>query len=208
MINRILPSQSANFYNNCKIFIVLVLFLAACAPISEKTQQPLSEDTKLLRDANAMLSNPEIKDKSVVIPKFEQACEMGNNYGCHMIGTAYYNGLQGKPKDYNEAKKWYLRAANRGYVPSQLNIANLYAHRLLPLDDETGFYWLAKAQKGLQECQEGSVESDTKVSDSERRRMCRLATQFYRKVRGIFRKRMEGETMMRIEKSVNTSSDN
>lgn len=207
MTNRILPSRAFKFYKFWQIFLLIIFLLTACSSLTgEKKQQAEREDQKALDKAMALLSNPEVTDKSAAIDQFQQACEMGNNYGCHKVGIAYNNGIHGKSKDYNEAKKWYLRAANNGYVPSQLNIANLYAHRLLPLDDETGYLWLAKADKGLRECRSGSVEVETNVSETERRRMCKLAINFYRKILSVYRKRMDGEAMMKIENVVNKSS--
>lgn len=207
MIFRILPTESANFYNNCKYFLLITVLLSACTQTAEKIQKPVSEDEKVLSNAMSMFSNPEITDKSIIMSEFEQACEMGNNYGCHKVGIAHNNGIHGQTKDYQQAKKWYLKAANRDYIPSQLNIANLYAHRLLPLDDETGYLWLARANKGLRECKPGSIEAESNVSDIERQRMCKQIRSFYRKVLGVFRKRMEGEDMRRIDEQVDQKID-
>ena len=198
-----LLNKYANFYYRVGLFLIVVALLAACTPTVEKKQRPPTQDEKVLYSAMSILSDPEVADKSQAMVEFERACELGNNYGCHKMGIAYNNGIHGKTKDYQQAKNWYEKAANRGYVPSQLNIANIYAHRLLPLDDDTGYRWLARANKGLSECKSGSIETETLVTDAERQRMCQLAINFYRKVLSIFRKRMEGEDMRRIDKLVN-----
>lgn len=211
MTNRILPSERFNFYKNCKIFLLffplLVIVVSGCSTITGSQQQhgDSDENTKVLKEAMALLSDPDVKDKSVAMSEFERACMQGQHYGCHKLGIAFNNGIHGKPQNYQTAKQWYERAAQKGYVPSQLNIANLYAHRLLPLDDETGYRWLAKAHKGLRECRSGAIESETSVSDAERRRMCQLAMNFYRKLLNIYRKRMEGDQMRKIDDSVNAT---
>lgn len=204
MIITKMPIQSAKF--NFQLLLFVIVWLTACSTSVDKTQKPAAHDEKVLSSAMSMLADPEVSDKSEALSEFERACELGNNYGCHKMGIAYNNGIHGKPKDFEQAKKWYEKAATRGYVPSQLNIANMYAHRLLPLDDETGYLWLARANKGLRECRSGAIETETVVSDAERQRMCQLAINFYRKVLNIFRKRMEGDDMSRIDKLVSKSS--
>lgn len=41
------------------------------------------------------------------------------------LGERYLRG-KGVPIDYVEAEKWYLKAANQGYAPAQLNLGRLY----------------------------------------------------------------------------------
>lgn len=44
-------------------------------------------------------------------------------------GNEYYDGA-GVPQDYVEAVKWYRQAAERGFAPSQFNLAHCYARGL------------------------------------------------------------------------------
>jgi len=201
MTTEILTSDTNNFYKIWQLIALMLMLITGCTPVVEK-QKAAPEDEKVLSRGMAILADPEALDKSVALSAFEQACEMGNNSGCHKVGTAYNNGLYGKEKNYEKAKQWYEKAANKGYVPSQLNIANIYAHRLLPLDDETGFSWLVKAGDGLVKCSPGSFETKLDTPDAERQRMCRLAISYYRRILSIYRKRMTGEDMERIEKSI------
>ena len=201
MIHGILPSGLHNFYKNWQLIAILGLFLMGCAP-TIKEQKPISEDEKIFSHGMAILADPEATDKSAALAAFISACELGSNNGCHNVGTAFNNGLYGKEKDYEQAKLWYEKAASKDFIPSQLNIANIYAHRLLPLDDETGYAWLVRAGEGLRTCRPGSIEGDSKTTADERNRLCRLARSFHHRLQGIFRKRMEGEAMEIIEKTV------
>lgn len=199
MIYKILPSDSRKFYR-LSLAIMLTMTIAACAPIAKK-QKPKSEDENMVASGLAILADGSVTDKSTAVAAFEQACNMGNNYGCHEVATAYNNGINGKDKNYEEAKRWYEKAAGNGYIPSQLNIANLYAYRLLPLNDKEGFDWLIKAGEGMRACRPGSIEADSSTSDLERRRLCVLAEGKFKQLLGIFRKRMTGPEMQQIEKS-------
>ena len=202
MSNEILPSESYYFYYKWLLLSLILLFMIACSPDANK-QKPPSQDQKVLSKAMAILTNPDITDKKAALVEFEKACELGSNYGCHKVGIAFNNGLYGKAQDYQQAKSWYEKAGNKGYIPSRLNIANLYAHRLLPLDDPTGYYWLVLAKEGIRTCLPGSVEAESATSDVERQRLCRLAKSNYRKILSIFRKRMSVDEIMRVEDRVN-----
>jgi len=200
MSSEMLPSASLNYHKNYLSIVLIAWFVVACSPTIEKDISE-SDDEKVLSKGMAILADAGATDKSEAILAFEMACKMGNNYGCHKVGISYNNGLYGKNKNYAEAKRWYEKSANKGYVPSQLNIANLYAYRLLPLDDHTGFEWLIKAGEGLRTCQPGSIEADSTTSATDRQRLCALAKNNFKELLSIFRKRMTGEEMSIIEKT-------
>ena len=201
MILGILPSDPINIYKKWQFIILAVLLMMGCVQTVEKPAS-VSEDEIVLTQGMKILADPEATDKSMALAAFIKACELGNNNACHKVGTAYNNGLYGKEKNYDQAQQWYMKAAEKGYIPSQLNIANIYAYRLLPLDDETGYAWLVKAGEGLRSCQPGSIEAKSATSDTERHRLCRLAKSNYKKLLGLFRKRMEGVEMESIEKTI------
>lgn len=205
MTPEILPSASIYCYKNWQLITLMFFLLTGCASTSEELKS-VAEDEKVLSQGMAVLADATATDKSAALSAFEQACQMGNNYGCHKVGIAYNNGLYGKEKNYQLARQWYEKAAVKGFIPSQLNIANMYAHRLLPLDDEVGYSWLARAGEGLRECQRGFIEGEAATTDIERQRLCRLAKSNFKEILGIYRKRMEGEDMQRIEKSITKGS--
>lgn len=174
--------------------------MAGCAQSPEQPQQP-APDEEVLNKGLKLLANPEVSDKKAALQAFEKACTLGNNYGCHKIGIAYNNGLYGLDKDYKRAKQWYLKAAEKGYIPSQQNIANLYAYRLLEgLDDIEGYKWLILAEDATAQCLPNSIEAERGISDTERRRLCSLASDGQGRIRSIFRKRMTFEEMQQAEK--------
>jgi TPR repeat protein len=201
MIIEILPSGPIYCHSKWYILFFIMSLTIGCAPMSEK-QKSIDEDEMVLSKGLAILADPDATDKSAAFIEFKKACLLGNNYGCHKVGIAYNNGLYGKEKNYQQAKQWYEKAAHNRYVPSQLNIANIYAYRLLPLDDTAGYSWLVLAREGLRTCVAGSIEAESDTSDIERQRMCKTANSNYRNLLGIFRKRMTGEEMIAAERSV------
>ncbi|KPJ96007.1 MAG: hypothetical protein AMJ55_02755 [Gammaproteobacteria bacterium SG8_15] len=173
--------------------------MVSCAQ-APKQQTSVAPDEQALEKGLKLLANPEVSDKKTALPSFEKACNLGNNYGCHKMGIAYNNGLYDLNQDYDRARQWYLKAAEKGYIPSQQNIANLYAHRLLgELNDVEGYKWLALAETGTAQCLPGSIEAERGVSDAERRRLCNLATAGQGRIRSIFRKRMLPEEIAQAE---------
>jgi hypothetical protein len=185
--------------NKFVIAVILLFFMVSCAQ-APKQQTPVAPDEQALEKGLKLLANPKVSDKKTALPSFEKACNLGNNYGCHKMGIAYNNGLYDLDQDYNRAKQWYLKAAEKGYIPSQQNIANLYAHRLLgELNDVEGYKWLALAETGTAQCLPGSIEAERGVSDAERRRLCNLATAGQGRIRSIFRQRMLPEEIAQAE---------
>lgn len=60
--------------------------------------------------------------------------------GEYKVGE-YYNFGRGVEKNQPEAILWYTKAADKGYAPAQLNLANCY----IPHNYEKVVYWLTKA---------------------------------------------------------------
>lgn len=179
--------------------IVVCLFLFGCAQTGKNDNQP-TPDEVVLDKGLKVLSDSNVKEKDAALAAFKEACELGNNYGCHKTGIAFNNGLYGLDKDYQQAKQWYFKAAEKGYIPSQQNIANLYAHRLLEnLDDIEGYKWLKLAEAGTARCAPGTIEFEGNISDDERRRLCQLAIAGQGRIRSIFRKRMTVEEIQKAE---------
>lgn len=179
--------------------VALAVFFVGCAQVP--TEKTSTAEEIALQKGIAMLSDGSITDKSEALTAFQQACELGSLYGCHKMGIAYNNGLYGKEKNYQKARQWYLRAAEKGYVPSQQNIANLYAHRLLPMDDIEGYKWLKLAEIGAAQCKPGAIEVETDTPDIERRRLCQLAAASQRRIKSIFRKRMTPDQIQQAEEN-------
>src|SRR5258708_2928138 len=78
---------------------------------------------------------------------FRKACDLGSLPGCHNAGVAYESGKGRLDKDYSQARAYYLRAAERGYMQSQYNLASLYSNNYIsPPDDVEGLKWMLLAQ--------------------------------------------------------------
>src|SRR5690242_6447120 len=44
------------------------------------------------------------------------------------MGGFYENGQGGAPRNYQEAMRWYRRAAEKGHAPSMVNLGYMYGH--------------------------------------------------------------------------------
>ena len=181
------------------LFVIKAVLLMSCA--QAPTEKAITAEDKALQKGLEMLSDAAVTDKSESLSAFEQACKLGSHYGCHKIGIAYNNELYGKEKDYQKAREWYLKAAEKGYVPSQQNIANLYAYRLLPMNDIEGYKWLKLAEAGATKCLPGSIEVESNTPEVERRRLCQLATAGQGRLRSFFRKRMTVQEIHQAEEN-------
>jgi uncharacterized protein len=89
---------------------------------------------------------------------FKKACASGSPKGCHNLGVAYEYGTHCLPKDYVEARAYYLKAATAGYMPSQYNLAGLYANNhVSPANDLEGLKWVLLAQMSAERHQTQSL---------------------------------------------------
>ena len=86
---------------------------------------------------------------------FKRACGSRNLPACHNVGVAYEYGKNGLPKDYSEARNFYLKAAAAGYMQSQYNLASLYANNyVVPPNDVEGLKWMLLAQVSAEKCKQ------------------------------------------------------
>jgi len=84
---------------------------------------------------------------------YKRACELGSLPGCHNIGYSYEYGKNGVEKNYEEARIWYTKAAEKGYPQSQYNLSTLYSNMYLtPTDDVEGYKWMLIARKSAEMC--------------------------------------------------------
>jgi len=85
------------------------------------------------------------------------AAEQGDAIAQYELGLNYENGYYGYTRDRDEAKLWWRKAAEQGYVPAQSSLGSL----LLRQDDEEqvkeGLNWLHLASE------QGDVQSMSKL---------------------------------------------
>jgi TPR repeat protein len=91
-------------------------------------------------------------------PDWEQAMKFlysaaskGDGDAMHTIGCCFVNGIGGVGRDFTEAVKWFRKAAEKGHVPSQYNMAISYKQGTgVPQDERQATYWWEKAaEQGL-----------------------------------------------------------
>lgn len=63
------------------------------------------------------------------------------------LGLDYYNGSNGKPKDYAESLKWSMKAALRGHAGAQNTVGCIYSNDVsgVPKDDAEAVKWFRKS---------------------------------------------------------------
>jgi TPR repeat protein len=112
-------------------------------------------------DASAALRLGLLLDQGRVSPAkygdagdwFRRGCSLGDLPSCHNVGVAYEYGKNGLPKDYSEARSFYLKAAAVGYMQSQYNLASLYSNgHVIPPNDVEGLKWMLLARMSAERC--------------------------------------------------------
>ncbi len=58
--------------------------------------------------------------------EFRKRAELGDRSAQFLLGRVYQNGWWGFPKDFEEAQRWYLRAAKKGHAESQYRLGYMY----------------------------------------------------------------------------------
>ena len=107
-----------------------------------------------------LLEEGDVKTDDFGTPTFwyERACNLGSLPGCHNLGVSYEYGKNGVQADMMKAREFYLKAAERGYMQSQYNLASLYSnHYIEPADDAEGYKWMLLAQQSAKKCEEVSI---------------------------------------------------
>lgn len=84
---------------------------------------------------------------------YKKGCAFGNLSACHNTGASYEYGRNGVKTDYTEAANYYLKSAERAFLPSLLNLAILHAEgRVTALDHRDGLKWMLVAQRAAAQC--------------------------------------------------------
>lgn len=84
---------------------------------------------------------------------YKKGCTLGDLSACHNTGASYEYGRNGVKLDYTEAANYYLKSAERAFLPSLLNLAILHADgRVTSLDNRDGLKWMLVAQQAAAQC--------------------------------------------------------
>lgn len=84
---------------------------------------------------------------------YKKGCALGDLSACHNTGVSYEYGRNGAKPDNTEAANYYLKSAERAFLPSLLNLAILHADgRVNSLDNRDGLKWMLVAQKAAAQC--------------------------------------------------------
>lgn len=84
---------------------------------------------------------------------YKKGCALNSLSACHNVGASYEYGRNGVKLDNTEAANYYLKSAERAFLPSLLNLAILHADgRVTSLDNRDGLKWMLIAQKAATQC--------------------------------------------------------
>jgi hypothetical protein len=109
-----------------RALIILLLSAFLAAPCFAASIEPASSDMNTMREK----------------------AEAGQAAFQSYFGYLYLNGVGGIPRDYEEAFKWYHRAADQGYVAAEYNLGIMYDEGLgVPQNHEAGYFWLTLASE-------------------------------------------------------------
>jgi TPR repeat protein len=89
---------------------------------------------------------------------YKKGCTLNNLSACHNTGVSYEYGRNGVSTNYAEAATYYLKSAERAFMPSLLNLAILHADgRVTSLDNRDGLKWMLIAQKAATQCPDMAI---------------------------------------------------
>lgn len=84
---------------------------------------------------------------------YKKGCELNDLSACHNAGVSYEYGRNGVNVNSTEAANYYLKSAERAFLPSLLNLAILHADgRVTSLDNRDGLKWMLVAQRAATQC--------------------------------------------------------
>jgi TPR repeat protein len=82
---------------------------------------------------------------------FLKGCDLGDSPSCHNVGVGYETSKYGLPQNYDQARTYYQKAADRGYMQSQYNLGTLYSNQYFN-DDTEGLKWLLASRRSAKAC--------------------------------------------------------
>jgi TPR repeat protein len=82
---------------------------------------------------------------------FLKGCDVGDLPSCHNVGVGYETSKFGLSQNYDQARIYYQKAADHGYMQSQYNLGTLYSNQYFN-DDTEGLKWLLASQRSAKTC--------------------------------------------------------
>ncbi len=83
---------------------------------------------------------------------YRRGCTLGDLSACHNTGYSYEAGKNGVARDVLEAAAYYLKAAERAFLPSMINLGAIYVNGMIIADDVEGYKWLLIARLAANQC--------------------------------------------------------
>lgn len=118
--------------------------------LGKASDQGFSEASFQLAYIYAGEAGAEYENRQLMIINIQKSAEQGEGIAQSMLGTMYYTGGNGLPKDLDRAVEWYMKACRNNDAMGYLGMGSLYAlgqgvkkdpvqaHRLLTRSEELG----------------------------------------------------------------------
>lgn len=151
------------------LFAILSVAASAAEAIDPKQDEKTAAELRLqadkgngdaaLRIGNLLARERISKAKyGNAVDWYKKGCALNNLSACHNTGLSYGYGRHGVKIDSTEAANYYLKSAERAFMPSLLNLAILHAEgRVSSLDNRDGLKWMLIAQKAAKQCTEMAI---------------------------------------------------
>lgn len=87
----------------------------------------------------------QLQQKTLPLTGLTKRAESGEVWAQNRLAERYLKGIEA-PQHFGKAREWYLRAANQGYGPAMLELAELYAHVKGGFQDlSEAYFWYSLA---------------------------------------------------------------
>lgn len=95
--------------------------------LGEASDQGFAEASLQLAYIYAGQVDAKYADRQLMILNIQRAAEQGEGMAQSMLGTMYYSGDSGLPKDLDKAVEWYMKACSNDDAVGYLGMGSLYA---------------------------------------------------------------------------------
>ncbi|MDZ5604559.1 tetratricopeptide repeat protein [Pseudomonas sp. RP23018S] len=131
--------------------------------LSRASDQGSSEASFQLAYIYAGQVGAQYEDRTLMVLSIQKSAEQGEGIAQSMLGTMYYTGSDGLPKNLDKAIEWYMNACRNNDAMGYLGMGSLYAlgqgvekdpikaHRFLTRSEELGNTEAADYRKLLEE---------------------------------------------------------
>lgn len=148
--------------------------------LSKASDQGFSDASFQLAYIYAGQVGAKYEDRQLMVLSIRKSAEQGEGMAQSMLGTMYYSGSDGLPKDLDRAIEWYMKACRNNDAMGYLGMGSLYAlgqgvkkdpikaHRLLTRSEQLGNADAADYRKLLEQHMTVAQLREARMGTSEK----------------------------------------